>query len=947
MQDFYFLKNNLFTTYTLEIDFKNIYPFSEDLSSAFGKISMLYDKQKFALYNEAQMEKEFIAKVLEILGWHIIPQEEKIIQGKIEKPDWLLFADSDSKNLYQAITQSDRRARNDGICVIFESKAYDIPIDNKKVKDNPHFQLLRYLNNLKINFGFLSNGRFWRFYDNTKLSAEKIFYEIDLEAIIEKNDREAFKYFYFVFSAENFSPKEKTTQNTLEELLQKNIISKTKIEDDLKSLIYGINGKDSIFEKIGSCIYERNKTLPLGVIYENTLYFMFRLLFIGYFEDKFSDTLIHHKYFNTNISLHTLLKNLSEDEDSFDGFVKLQDIFRIYEKGEPNYDMPIFNGGLFDAKRTPPLSAAKIFSNKTLKEILEKLFYYDDGKVKMRRDYRTLSISHLGTIYEGLLAYFFEVSDKEIYYIEYVSKNEKKSQKSSATIEGYYENYDYNKIKQKFKITKSQYYLPNQIYLKNTSNSRKSTASYYTPESLTSFLVRECLEGKITQDNILTFKILDNACGSGHFLIEALNFITLDILERLDDFVDLKAIYEAEKSLIISNVSQYIQNYQIDEADVLKRLLLKRMIYGVDINPFSIELTKLSLWIDSFIFGTPLSFIEHHIKCGNSLIGTSIQSFKNYCENKKSYDKNLKAILKNSVEFQNEMNLFMHQFLGDFEKLSKIFQKLDSLKDNTEEEILESKRLYREEISPELLKLNLYLNYQNAGYFLTQDERKIFEDFEQGDIDEIFTSQECIEIINAYAQKYRFFNYEIEFPEIVSDGDFRGFQTIIGNPPWDAVRFSDDDFFPQYQSNYRTLSNSKKLEFSTNLLYDPMIKQKYEEEKAIAKSLAFYYRARYPLNKGGGNTNLFRLLLDRNLSLLEKGADLGYVLPSAIMFEEGSKKLRTHILKEKTLQFFYSFENTEGIFKDVDRRYKFALIKINNDCPPPSILSERCFMQAM
>lgn len=166
MQDFYFLKNNLFTTYTLEVDFKNTYPFSEDLSGIFAQISTLYDKQKFALYNEAQIEKEFIAKVLEILQWHIIPQEEKIIQGKIEKPDWLLFANSDSKNRYQAISQIDRRARNDGISVILESKAYDIPIDNKKVKDNPHFQLLRYLNNLKINFGFLSNGRFWRFYDN-------------------------------------------------------------------------------------------------------------------------------------------------------------------------------------------------------------------------------------------------------------------------------------------------------------------------------------------------------------------------------------------------------------------------------------------------------------------------------------------------------------------------------------------------------------------------------------------------------------------------------------------------------------------------------------------------------------------------------------------------------------------------------------------------------------
>ncbi|WP_257842629.1 type I restriction enzyme HsdR N-terminal domain-containing protein [Helicobacter sp. 13S00477-4] len=204
-KDFYFLKNNLFTTYTLQVDFKNTYDFSLDLTEVFDKICSLYDKNRFAKLNEAQLEKDFISKVLEALGWHLLYQEIKIIQGKQEKPDYILFPTLEEKKKYETIPQEKRRFSNQSIAAISESKAYNIEIDNKKVQDNPHFQILHYLNNLKINFGFLTNAKFWRFYDNSKLSSNKIFYEIDLEAIIEKRDIEAFRYFYFIFNAKNFA----------------------------------------------------------------------------------------------------------------------------------------------------------------------------------------------------------------------------------------------------------------------------------------------------------------------------------------------------------------------------------------------------------------------------------------------------------------------------------------------------------------------------------------------------------------------------------------------------------------------------------------------------------------------------------------------------------------------------------------------------------------------
>ena len=335
------------------------------------------------------------------------------------------------------------------------------------------------------------------------------------------------------------------------------------------------------------------------------------------------------------------------------------------------------------------------------------------------------------------------------------------------------------------------------------------------------------------------------------------------------------------------------------------------MIFGVDVNLFSIELSKLSLWIDSFIFGTPLSFLEHHIKCGNALIGTSIADFK-----------------QNTLA--KSKGLFLQDLDSKFNALQEVFYKLDSIKDSTEIDIKESKRLYQDEILPTLTKLNLYLNYQNAKHFIKDpQERQSLLALQQAGLESLEQDKKAKELIESYAKTYRFFNYEIEFPEIVSDGIFVGFDIIIGNPPWDKTKFSDSDFFPQFISNYRTLSKSKKEEIKTNLLDKPYIKAQYEREKAFIQSVNDYYKDNYPLSSGSGDGNLFRFFVEKNLHLLAKNATLNYVLPSALMLEEGSLSLRKEILEHKRLNFFYSFENREKIF-DIDSRYKFALMQVQN-----------------
>lgn len=967
-KDFYFLKNNLFTQYALRVDFVRDFPaLKDDAQNAFSKISALYDTQKFANQNEHQFEDSFIAQVAQILGYHFIRQEEKIIQGKLEKPDFLLFTSLGDKKAYESIPKDSRKATNTHIALILESKAYNIPIDTGKIKDNPHFQILRYLSNLKLDFGFLANGKLWRFYDNSTLTSQKVFYQVDLESIIQKHDLEAFLYFYYIFRADRFAPKDlpKSTQDSQDStldleskakksapiyaILSRNDEAKITLEDDLQNIIYGINGEDSLFEFIGERIFKAQQNIDchdcanaqsrndspnnpqdsLKEIYENSLYFIFRLLFIAYFEDKFSDILLSHKYFNAKISLNALHSRLKEQnsqnpnspqesDSSFGGLVELSAIFRMYNKGEPNYDMPVFNGGLFDSETTRLLSLPRLFSDSDLAHILGKFFYYDDGHSLFKRDYKTLSVAHLGTIYEGLLGYFFALADEDLLYVKYATKADKQKE-----VETYIDRYDYAELQRQEKLKKlkiigtPKLYTKGQIYLKNSSNSRKSTASFYTPQSITRFLVAQSLEQNLTNDNILHFKILDNACGSGHFLIESLNQITALVLENFEKFESLKSLYEQEKAEICANATRYIQGYEIDEGDILKRLLLKRIIFGVDLNPFSVELTKLSLWIDSFIFGTPLSFIEHHIKRGNALIGSTIAEFSAHYDTK-------------------DKGLFISHFLEDFSALAQVFAKLDSLKDTSESEVAQSKRIYRSEILPTLNKLNLYLNFFTAQKFATHSQRKTFSTLDS--LENLVSDGEgdykdAADFTRAKAKEFAFFNYEIEFPEI-RNGKFNGFQAIVGNPPWDKIKFDDRDFFSQFKSDYRTLSPSKKAEFRANQLSKPYILKDYESQKTKAKETMQYYLSHFPLNRGEGELNLFRLFVERNLALLARNASLNYVLPSALMLEKGSYNLRKEILTNYTMSLFYAFENREGIFNDVDSRYKFALMQVSNATPP-------------
>lgn len=899
-----------------------------------------FDPVRLAAGNESQLEAGFIAPWLQELGWFVLPQQVLTVQGKQAKPDWCLLSRPEQA---QALIEQ-ASAGHQLITAICEAKAWDKSLDTGKAnQDNPHHQLQDYLSRLRVRFGLLTNGRRWRVYDTDKISAKKSFIEFDLERLLALTDpqqrRQALALFIFFLRRDTYAPPDAAgASSPIERTLAEAGAFALEVEDNLKAVIYGYDGEASLFEIMGQAIQRANARHAVGLdaVYENSVILLFRLLFVVYFEDRNRELLARHPFY-PQYGLQALYRQLRETVAQrghlHDSWFALKQLFDRLDRGAEDIDIPLFNGGLFDPARAPLLLTPKLFDNATLLSILEKLLFRTHRGSTLfdtRRDFRNMSVTHLGRIYEGLLEFRFERALEPATYLEYETQATR-----GKRIEAYFDAYDAASVRRQkgFKALREFSVQPGDVYLKSSNNSRKTSASYYTPASLSERLVKAGIDQALAQGRALAeLKILDNACGSGHFLVQALDYLTDLALASLERDAELAQLVRDERAKIATQLDALSLPYEPDDAQILKRVLLKRCIYGVDLNPFAVELARLSLWMDSFIFGTPLSFIEHHVQHGNALIGATVQELHDY-----------------NASQSKQSELFVDDLRGRFDELRGVMQELDAMRDTTPAEVAQSKRLWHS-VAPRLRLLGRALGFISMRRVLRaegQSEAVWALDKTPNLIDELFNenrrhASQVAQQIEDCAARYRFFHYEVAFPEAFAS-ERRGFDVIVGNPPWDKTKFSDTDFFPQYHSNYRSLKNSEKAAVRERLLGSAHIAAAYAQAQRAMEVVNEYCKAAYPLNRGAGDGNLFRFFVERNLGLLAPGGSLNYVLPSALMFEEGSLALRREILTRCRMPFFHSFENRDGLFPDVDSRYKFALMQVLNAPPDEGAVIDTAF----
>ncbi len=338
--------------------------------------------------------------------------------------------------------------------------------------------------------------------------------------------------------------------------------------------------------------------------------------------------------------------------------------------------------------------------------------------------------------------------------------------------------------------------------------------------------------------------------GSGHFLVETVDFLSDHIIKFLTDHPDNPVLEEIEnlRSTILIDLKKKgidIDEQRLTPTNLVRRMVMKRCIYGVDLNPMAVELAKLSLWLHSFTLGAPLSFLDHHLKCGNSLIGTTVNRVKTSMQEKKESEETTIADWEGqerTYSGQSSLFLFGSHFAGLL-SATELMQQVGELTDSTFEEVQESQQKY-EKAAEALKPFKLMLNLWTSEYFGNKDAQRFLT--HGGDIEAFQKSTNRLpektkalrEISDTLSESRSFFHWELEFPEVFYKGtrekENAGFDVIIGNPPWGAA-----------------LENNEKK----------------------------YLGSVYPTT--AKNFDTYVAMIEKNVGILRSAGTLGFIIPNA------------------------------------------------------------------
>jgi type I restriction-modification system DNA methylase subunit len=787
----------------------------------FVAVKRLYVSKKDSLpqLNEAQLEEEFIRPIFDLLGFSYIVQAPTKAYGRSLAPDYALFADEAAKKAGYAQIKQNNYAN---VLAIADAKYWERPLD-KRLRDsrdiipsqNPTFQISSYFTATKAKWAILTNGRYWRLYSREHSQTMGEYYQVDLVSILEAGDLSEFLYFYLFFRCQAFQPE--PVESFLDKAIQQSINYGAKVQDNLKKDIFT---KIFIHLAKGFANWRRQngeKETPetLKVVFDNTLILLYRLLFVLYAESR--DLLpVKEKDCYYTKSLDKIKREIKQDIEknrslskvSTDYWDDLVNLFHIIDVGDPILNVPKYNGGLFSS--THRFLEENKIPDYYLAEALYGLTVHASEETNWNDvfiDYRSLGVKQLGSIYEGLLEFHLNVADQELAVVKekgrekYVSVNKiKKSQRDTGV-----------RVK------------PGELYLENTKAERKATGSYYTPDYIVKYIVENTvgpLIDQLEQDfqakikelkskpkykgrtakwktaklkefdpalRVLELKVCDPAMGSGHFLVATVDYISSRIYDILNKYSEQSYFgKEAYESSVFNQIHEIRQNIlkemerqQVtidnekleDDKVIIRRMVMKRCIFGVDLNYLAVELAKLSLWLNSFTVGAPLSFLDHHLRWGNSLIGSTVEE----------------------VEREMQKSLFGSQFIGLISATDAMI-KVGKLTDSTFAELQESQKDYSRAISL-LEPYKKVLDVWTSQYFGNNGAKDLID---QGKIDpdnlkamaELLDAQEKAVVTTAQLiqQKKRFFHWELEFPEVFYDYNGRkenpGFDVVIGNPPW-------------------------------------------------------------------------------------------------------------------------------------------------------------------
>ena len=926
--------------------------------------------------NESQTEDDLIWPVLAQLGWTAsLRQQNLSAYGREDVPDGLLFPDAAAKDRANSFAEEWKRYEF-GLAVI-ESKRWGRPLDRRSGRRGeetaPSTQMLRYLRRVddlttgKLRWGILTNGARWRLYYQGARSVSEQFFEMDLAALLdlpghndglfaltEADRRRWLKVFALVFRREAFVAGPTDPRTFHQRAIEEGRFYEERVAASLSALVFG-----QVFPELARAIAAATTDAPLPEVREAALILLYRLLFILYAEDR--DLLPVR---NTSYDDYALREKVRGDvrqrKDRDDVFSTsaarywsaIDDLCRAIDQGDASIGLPPYNGGLFDRKRIPLLANIRL-GDDVMADVIDALSFEQTPNGRRYINYRDLGVQQLGSIYERLLEHEIVRDGGE-------------------------------------------------IAVRPNVFARKGSGSYYTPDDLVGLIIKETIgplvrssmddftaknselatnhlseDRRIGQlkradpaEKLLELKVCDPAMGSGHFLVNLVDYLADRVITAMaeaeasvDDYISpLTERIDVIRNTIIDNAEKRgwtIDTEQLDDRHIVRRMVLKRCVYGVDKNPMAVELAKVSLWLHTFTVGAPLSFLDHHLRCGDSLFGSWV---------------------RNGIDRATQQGgpLFLQ---GPLKRATRAAAPMQIIEGLTDAEIAEAHRSADvfAEVEEMTTPLNAFLSLVQAFDWLNicdrDDKTALYAyflgifgdpiDIALGKI-EVLTGVEgserfarLLDQAREILNDERFFNWQVAFPgvwsEWESDGLNGGFDAVIGNPPWDRMRVEPVEWFAVRRREIalaQRAADRKRMVAALRTRGDPLAA---EFDNAIDRAEAAARVARtcgdYPL-LAFGELNLYALFVERAMALVKTDGMVGLLTPSGIASDKTAARFFKGVATEGRLRALYDFENrrtrydAQPFFPDVDSRFKFCAFVAS---PTPTEEPAKCafFLQDM
>ncbi len=788
----------------------------------------------------------------------------------------------------------------------------------------PHSLMQEFLNHTDHVWGIVTNGRILRVLRDSNLIRRLAYLEFDLERMMSGEHYADFVLLYRLLHRTRLPEgTEDAPECLLERYWRETVEQGGRVRDRLrdgveKALQYLANGflrhpaNGDLREKV------RSGKLSPSNFYQQLLRLVYRLLFLMVAEERrlLSDNTIYLQHYSL-----TRLRRLAETRAAYNEFTDLWEsvkvLFRLLQDGEAGalLDLPPLNGDLFSRSGTPDLNDLTItnrdlFSRSgtpdlndltiTNRDFLTALWhlsmYREDERTPWRRiNYAALDVEELGSVYESLLDYA-----------------------PTFDLNGPFPTFN----------------------LQPAGTERKSTGSYYTPPELVQELVRSALEpvikerlgkAKTTKEKeqaLLSITVCDPACGSGHFLLAA--------ARRLGQ--ELARLRSGEDEPSPEHVREAV------------REVITHCLYGVDKNPLAVDLCKVALWIEGHNKGKPLTFLDHRIRCGDSLVGVldlkvleegiPDEAFDPVADDDKAFARDLKKrnanereqIAQLTIPFDAHEELLTH---------ADAHRSLTEIPDETPEQVRQKAETFERLRGGDTdwWHNQTACHLWTAAFFAELKDKDKNQDKDKSQIPTTGILRRYLESRSAdgrvigyagdLAQHHRFFHWQLEFPEVFANG---GFDVVLCNPPWERIKLQEQEFFATRDPEIARAPNKAARERLIKQLPErnPDLWKEYQRALHDAEALSKFLRrsGRFPLT-ARGDINTYAVFAELFTQIVKPDGRVGIVVPTGIATDDTNKTFFAHLVESGRLVSLYDFENREALFPGVHRSYKFCLLTLS------------------